>query len=90
MTAAGEKGGQEGHEGHRIVFFIGKEKFEVTDEHLTVRVLLTQYAKEDPNETVLALKHGDHVHKYTNLDEVIEVKSGMHFTVFHTGPTTVS
>jgi hypothetical protein len=85
----GNKDGQ-GHGGNKIVFFIGKEKFEITDGHLTVRALLTEYAKEDPDETVLALKHGDHVQKFHDLDEVIEMKNGMHFTVFHTAPTPVS
>ena len=89
----GQQGRREdGHGGHRIVFFIGKEKFEITDGHLTVRAppRRPEYAKEDLNETVLALKKGDHVQKFTDLDEVIEVKNGMHFTVFHTTPTTVS
>jgi hypothetical protein len=73
-----------------IVFFIDKRQFKAEQAELTVRVLLTDYAKEDPSQTTLVLKHGNDLKKYTNLDEVIHLKNGMKFLVYHNTPTTVS
>ena len=83
---------QEEKEKHqkRIVFFIDKEKFETDQEKLAVRTLLVDFAKEDPAETTLVLKDGTELKKLTDLDQVIEMKNGMHFVVYHNGPTPVS
>lgn len=73
-----------------IVFFIDKEQFKTDDEHLTVRKLLTEYAKEDPEQTTLVLREGNNLTKLTNLDQIIHLKNGMKFLVYHNGPTPVS
>ncbi len=74
----------------KIVFFIDQQKFETAERYLSVRSLLVNYAREDPTQTVLRLKDGKDLKRLENLDEVIELKSGIHFIVFHEGPTTVS
>jgi hypothetical protein len=74
----------------KIVFFIDKQKFETDQERLTVRALLVDFAKEDPSETTLVLKKGNELKKLTDLDEVIEMKNGMHFLIYHNTPTPVS
>ena len=74
----------------KTVFFIDKEKFETDQERISVRTLLVDYAKEDPNKTTLVLKKGSELSKLTNLDELIEMKDGMKFLVYHNDPTPVS
>lgn len=74
----------------KIVFFIDKEKFETDQHQLSVRTLLVDFAKEDPTTTTLALKVGNDYKKFTNLDEMIPMKNGMKFVVFHNEPTPVS
>jgi hypothetical protein len=73
----------------KIVFFVDQEKFEVETETLTVRQILV-LAKEDPASTTLVEKVGNETIKHTDLDEVIHLKDGMKFVVFHNGPTPVS
>ncbi len=65
-------------------------KFETTEDQLSVRFLLVDQAKEEPAMSTLALKHGNDVHKYKNLDELVPIENGMKFVVFHNEPTTVS
>ena len=77
-------------EKHKINFFIDKEKFETEQGQLSVRTLLVDFAKEDPTQTTLALKHGNETTKFTNLDELISMENGMHFIVYHNTPTPVS
>ncbi len=79
-----------GHKKENIVFFIDKEKFETDQTHLSVRTLLVEFAKEDPTATTLVVKHGNELEKLTDLDQVIEMKNGMKFLVYHNGPTPVS
>ena len=74
----------------KTVFFIDKEKFETDEEQLSVQALLVDYAEEDPATTTLALKNGNDYQKFTNLDEMVTLKNGMKFVVFHNEPTTVS
>ncbi len=74
----------------QITYFIDKEKFETTEQVLSVRFLLVEKAKEDPSSTTLALKHGNDTRKFNNLDEMIPMENGMKFIVFHNTPTTVS
>ncbi len=71
-------------------YHIEKQKFETTEEELSVRFLLVDQAKEDPATSTLALKKGNDTHKYKNLDELIPIENGMKFVVFHNEPTTVS
>jgi hypothetical protein len=77
-------------EGHKINFFIDKEKFETDQAQLSVRTLLADFAKEDPTQTTLALRHGNDIEKFTNLDQLIVMENGMHFIVYHNTPTPVS
>jgi predicted nucleic-acid-binding protein len=74
---------------NKTVIFIDKEKFEVEEESLSVRALL-ELAGEVVCETVLALQHGKEFKRLEDLDEIIELKNGMHFIVFHESPTPVS
>jgi hypothetical protein len=75
--------------GKQVVFFIDQEKFTQEDDSSTVRELL-EMAGEDPNETTLVLRHGNKTTEFTDLDQVVKVKNGTHFVVFHNGPTPVS
>lgn len=78
------------HEKHKINFFIDKEKFETDQASLSVRTLLEDFAKEDPIQTTLALKHGNDIKKFTDLNEMVPMENGMKFIVYHNSPTTVS
>lgn len=73
-----------------VVFFIDQQKFRTEEATLTVRALLEDYAKEDPSQTVLVLKKGNELKRLENLEEVVEMENGLHFIVFHEGPTQVS
>jgi hypothetical protein len=73
-----------------VVFFIDKEQHKAAQATVTVRSLLTDYAKEDPAQTTLAWRHGNETRKYSYLDEVITLENGMKFFVLHNTPTTVS
>jgi hypothetical protein len=77
-------------EKRKINFFIDKEKFETDQEQLSVRTLLVDFAKEDPTQTTLALRQGNDIVKFTNLDQLIAMENGMHFIVYHNTPTPVS
>jgi hypothetical protein len=74
----------------KFVFFVDQEKFESTSETLTVRQILVEFAKEDPTTTTLVEKAGHETIKHADLNEVIHLKNGMKFVVFHNGPTPVS
>ena len=80
----------EGSKKHEVVFFIDKQQFKSDKSDLSVRTLLVDLAKEDPNQTTLASKHGNDLTKYTNLDQIIHVENGMKFVVLHNTPTPVS
>ena len=71
-----------------IEIYIDKEKFTIDNEKQTAAELL-KLAKEDPAETTLVLKHGNDLTKYKD-DDIIFLKNGMQFVVFHDGPTPVS
>jgi len=75
---------------HEIVFFIDKQQFKTERHQLTVRELLVDFAKEDPQLSTLVLRHGNDLKKLTNLDEIIHMENGMKFLVYHNTPTTVS
>jgi hypothetical protein len=75
---------------HEVVFFIDKQQFKSEDPDLSVRTLLVDLAKEDPNQTTLASKHGNDLTKYANLDEVIHIENWMKFIVLHNSPTPVT
>lgn len=74
----------------QIVFFVDQQKFTV-DEHqqFTVRQII-ELAGENPAETTLVLKKGKDPVKLTGLDQIVELKDGAHFVIYHNGPTPVS
>lgn len=72
----------------KTVFFIDKKKFETTDEKLSVKQILVDCGGYDPAKHVLVLKK-DQV-ELKDLDQLIEMKNGMHFTVFSIEPNPVS
>jgi len=71
-----------------IVFFIDQQRFMTQDPEQSSAALL-RLAGEDPAETTLVLKHGNELTKYAD-DEIVKLENGMHFVVFHDGPTPVS
>lgn len=73
----------------KIVYFIDQEKFETNEKELSVAFLIAQ-AEEDPVTSTLALKDGRDVKKFTDLNEMVPMKNGMKFIIFHNTPTTVS
>lgn len=73
----------------KFVFFVDQEKFETDRETLSVRQIL-ELAKEDPASTTLVEKVGHETIKHTDLNEIIHLKNGMKFVVFHNSPTPVS
>ncbi len=75
---------------HEIVFFVDKEQFKTEQTELTVREILQDFAKEDPNETTLAFRKGNDLEKYSDLNVPVVLANGMKFIVLHEGPTTVS
>lgn len=74
----------------KTVFFIDAEKFETDKDELSVRTLLVEYAKEDPTKTTLALRDGRELIKFTDVEQLIKMRDGMKFIVFHNDPTPVS
>ena len=77
-------------ENNSVVFFIDKTQFKTEAIETTAKDLLLDYAAEDPVETTLVLKHGNDLTKYEDDSQSITLENGMHFVVFHDGPTTVS
>jgi hypothetical protein len=73
-----------------IKFKIDAEKFETTEQSLSVRSLIEDYAKVDAASNTLALLNGNVQHRYENLDEVVPLKNGMKFVVLSDKPTPVS
>ena len=85
-----EKQGVKKETEHEFVFFIDMQQFKTNQSELSVRTILQEFAKEDPTQTTLVLRHGNEQVKYTNLDEIISLKNGMKFVVYHNTPTPVS
>jgi hypothetical protein len=73
----------------KTVVFIDKQKFELDRATYTVGELLA-LAGENSAETTLVLKRGNDLHKYTDPNEILQVKDGMQFVVFSNAPTPVS
>lgn len=74
----------------KITFFIGKTKHEIQEDTLTVKRILEDFAKVKITEKSLALKEGNDHHEYTDVNEFIAMKNGMHFVLFDKTPTTAS
>lgn len=71
-------------------FFIGPKEYTTEHQSLTVRQILADFAKVDPNTKTLAMKTEGGFHEYKNLDEVIPLTNCPHFVVFDNCPTNVS
>ena len=74
----------------KYVFFIDRQKFESSEAQLTVRQILTDFAKVNVAENILVLVHGNEMRELRDLDEMIELHEGMKFTIFNQKPTPVS
>lgn len=74
----------------KFEFFIDKENFDTKEPQLTVKQILVDYGKFNPTENVLVLKHKNDLKELNDLEEIIEMKNGMHFTVFSKKPNPVS
>ena len=72
-----------------IVIFIDKQQFKLETEEVAVAKLF-ELAEEDPKETTMALKHGNDLKEYTDINEVVHLENGMKFIVIHNEPTPVS
>jgi hypothetical protein len=73
----------------KYVYFVDKNKFETSASQLSVSQIMAD-AKIDPSENILVLVQGGQNHELTDLGRIIELKEGMHFTVFSKKPTPVS
>lgn len=80
----------ESKEKKKYIFFIDKSKYETDEESLTVKQILTEFAKVNTSTNTLAIKEHGSFRELTNLDEVIHLKEGQHFTIFNNEPTPVS
>ena len=91
MTSKAAKGKPErpGRGNDETVIHIDREPYKVTSSEMTVRELLALVG-EEPSETTLVLRHGNEQQKYSSLDEVVPLRNGMHFVVYHNTPTPVS
>jgi len=74
----------------KVTFFIGKVKHETQETTLTVKQILEDFAKVKTTEKSLALKEGNSHHEYTDINESVNMKNGMHFVLFDKTPTTAS
>jgi Multiubiquitin len=74
----------------KIVFFIDQQQCITDKEHLTVRELIVDFAKEDPTLVTLVLRKGSELCKLTDLNSVISLENGMHFVLYFNTPTPVS
>ncbi|MBS2101196.1 hypothetical protein [Carboxylicivirga linearis] len=74
----------------KTVFFIEKKKFETSETQLTVKQILVDNGGYNPQENVLVLKQGHDLDELNDLEQVIEMKNGMHFSIFSKKPNPVS
>ena len=86
----GEKSQQPGNGHKKYVFFIDRDKYETDQATLTARQILTDFARVDSTKNTLAVKENGSFNEITNMDNPIQLKEGMHFTIFNNEPTTVS
>ncbi len=71
-------------------FKIGKIDYTTEHAKLTVRQILVDYAKVDPDKTTLALKVDGGFQEYKNLDETVPLDKCPAFVLFDNDPLPVS
>ncbi len=71
-------------------FFIDKENFDTDKSQLSVKQILVDFGKFNPSENILVLKDGNDLKELDNIEEILDMKNGMHFTVFSKKPNPVS
>ena len=71
-------------------FYIDKKVFTTSEQYLTVRQILVDFAKVDPACNTLAEKIPGGFHEFKNLDEKLDLCNVRHFTIFNNTPTSVS
>jgi hypothetical protein len=89
-TTSGSKSSSDLKEKKKYVFFIDQKKFETDKSHLTVREILTDFARVNTANNTLAVKEHGNFRELKNLDESIALKEGVHFTIFNNEVTPVS
>lgn len=73
-----------------VTFYIDQEEEFTTTPTLTVREILTDYAKVDATQTTLVELRGAEQIKHPNLDERITIRPCERFAVYDNKPTPVS
>ncbi len=73
-----------------VAFFIDQEEVFAPTSVLTVREILTSYAKADATQTTLVELRGTEQIKHPNLDERLTITCCERFVVFHNSATSVS
>ena len=68
-------------------FYIGPKDYQTEHSHLTVRQILVDYAKVNPEKKSLAIKQGQEFHTYEDLNERIHLVPVKHFILFDNTPT---
>lgn len=71
-------------------FHIDKKMFTTAERYLTVRQILVDFAKVDPNCNTLAEKIPGGFNEFKNQDEKLDLSKVRHFTIFNNTPTSVS
>jgi hypothetical protein len=71
-------------------FFIDKENFDTDKSQLSVKQILVDFGKFNLSENILVLKDGNDLKELDNIEEILDMKNGMHFTVFSKKPNPVS
>jgi Multiubiquitin len=74
----------------QITFFIDQQRFATDRKNLTVRELIVDFAKEDPNLVTLVLRQGNQLDELTDLNQVICLKNEMQFVLYFNTPTSIS
>ncbi len=73
-----------------VTFTVDQEECHAPTPTLSVREVLSDYAKVDPNLTTLVELRGDEQVKHPDLNEGLTLRQCERFVVFHNTPTTVS
>jgi hypothetical protein len=74
----------------RYSFFIAKKEYYTYKNQISVREILTDFAKVDPASNTLAEKSATGFNEFKNLDELLDLTKVRHFVVFNNDSTQVS